>query len=386
MPVKENKDMADTTIKIKNCNNITDGEITIVTDKLNILFGRNGSGKSTIAQAIGLVSKGKALSELAPYCIDNPKSSPSVEGVPSGYNVAIFNDDYVRQYVYQSDTLIKDAFEVLIRSPEYDEAKQNIDEALSKIKTTITGRQELINMQQQIGILINNIEFTGGSNKLAKRKGGIKGVLNGKGAYFNPPPELSEMEPFFEENTVSKWAAWRLQGYTEFGNKGKCPYCSVIDTEQTKTMNEVFVNSFDKASVDYASAIRKTLDALDAYLSAEKKLELLSLFGVKENLQVLETQLTKLGAEAKYLHDRLTTIVSFNGSSVDRNNISNLELQLSNMKIDLRACDAYFVSDLTKTEVEKINTEIDNLLTNVRVLQSEIAKYNTYIQKQAKSK
>lgn len=195
--------MSDTTIKIQNCNNIVNGEIAICADKLNILFGRNGTGKSTIARAIDLASQGKPLSELAPYGVNSEDAPSKIDGISFG-STAIFDDAYVSQYVYQPDTLIKDTFEILVRSKEYDEAKEKIDNALLKIKTTITGREEIIALQQQIGVLISNIEFTGGSNKLAKRKGGIKGVLSGKGAYFNPPAELNELRPFFEEDTVSK--------------------------------------------------------------------------------------------------------------------------------------------------------------------------------------
>lgn len=371
--------MSDTTIKIQNCNNIVNGEIAICADKLNILFGRNGTGKSTIARAIDLASQGKPLSELAPYGVNSEDAPSKIDGISFG-STAIFDDAYVSQYVYQPDTLIKDTFEILVRSKEYDEAKEKIDNALLKIKTTITGREEIIALQQQIGVLISNIEFTGGSNKLAKRKGGIKGVLSGKGAYFNPPAELNELRPFFEEDTVSKWAAWRLQGYTDFGAKGRCPYCSTDDTEKTKTINQVFVDSFDKASVEYAAAISKAIDALKDYLNTDKSAELLSLFGVKESVPVLEAQLAKLGAEARYLHDRLTAIVSFNGSSLDRDNIADLESKLTNMKVDLRACDTYFVSELTISEMGTINAEIDSLLEKVGVLKGEIVKYNKYIQ------
>lgn len=49
------------TIKIQNCNNIMSGEIEICADKLNILFGRNGTGKSTIARAIYLASQNKLV-------------------------------------------------------------------------------------------------------------------------------------------------------------------------------------------------------------------------------------------------------------------------------------------------------------------------------------
>ena len=192
------------TIKIQNCNNIISGEINICTDKLNILFGRNGTGKSTIARAIYLASQEKPLTELAPYGSVNGTALPSIEGVENG-NIAIFDDNYVSQYVYQPDSLIKDAFEVLIRSDEYDEAKKNIDEALAKIKTTITERKEIIDLQAQIGILIDTIKFTA-NNKIAKR-GGAKGILEGKGAFFKPPEELNELKPFFEEDTVSKVSA-----------------------------------------------------------------------------------------------------------------------------------------------------------------------------------
>ena len=371
------------TIKIQNCNNITSGEIDICADKLNILFGRNGTGKSTIARAIYLASQGKPLTELAPYGSVSEDAPPSIEGVKTG-SVAIFDDNYVSQYVYQPDTLIKDAFEVLIRSKEYDEAKKNIDDALAKIKTTITGRQEIIDLQGQIGVLIDTIKFTT-NNKIAKR-GGAKGILEGKGAYFKPPEELSELKPFFEEDTVSKWAAWRLQGYEQFGQKGRCPYCSTGDTEKTETINKVFADSFDKASVETAAAIIKALEGLKPYLCEDKVSELVSLFGVKEDLKVLEAQLTKLRAEANYLHERLTAIVSFNGSSVDRDNIADLESKLTDMKVDFRAIDAYFVSDLTKSELEAVNTEIDSLLGKVGLLKGEIGKYNKYIQDKIKDR
>lgn len=375
--------MADTKIKIQNCNNIEKGEVCICADKLNIFFGRNGTGKSTIARAIYLASRGKPLTELAPYDIKSEETSPQIEGVSAG-NIPIFDDEYVQQYVYRSDTLIKDTFEVLIRSKKYDEAKKNIDDALSKIKTTITGRQVIIDLQTQIGVLIDKIKLTN-DNKIDKR-GGAKGILEGKGAYFNPPEELSELKPFFVEDTVSKWAVWRLQGYEQFGKKGCCPYCSTDDTERTDIINQVFADSFDKASVETAAAIIKALEALNPYLSDEKTSALVSLFGVKEDLKVLEVQLTKLRTEANYLHKRLTAIVSFNGFSVDRDNIADLESKLADMKVDFRAIDSYFISELTKSEMGTINTEIDNLLDKVGVLKGEIGKYNKFIQDKIKDR
>jgi ABC-type molybdenum transport system ATPase subunit/photorepair protein PhrA len=370
-------------IKIQNCNNIKYGEIPIGINKLNILFGCNGTGKTTIARAVYLKSKDQQLSELIPFGIENEVTQPSIEGLDDE-SILIFDDNYVNQYVYQPKTLIKDAFEVLIRSSEYDSAKEAIDNALLNIKTTITDKQEIINLQSQISSLINTIKFTSKS-KIAKR-GGTKGILEGKGAYFNPPKELSELMPFFEDNSVSKWASWRLQGYDQFGQKGLCPYCSTGDNEKTETINKVFIDSFDKASVETASAIIKVLESLKPYLDERKTTELFSLFGVKEDLSVLETQLTKLRAEANYLDERLTTITSFNGASVDRDSVRDLENKLASMKIDTRSCDSYFTTDLIMSEIDKINSEVDSLLEKVDRLKEEIGRYNYFIQNKIKDR
>ncbi len=62
--------------------------------------------------------------------------------------------------------------------------------------------------------------------------------------------------------------------------------------------------------------------------------------------------MTKLRAEAHYLHEKLTSIVYFNGSTVDRENITDLESKILDMKIDFRAIDEYFVSETTKAEID----------------------------------
>lgn len=375
--------MSKRTIKITNCNNILNGEIVVSSNKLNIFFGRNGTGKSTIAKAISLKAINQPLDVLAPFGSVDTDNPPNIEGIASE-NIAIFDDNYVKQYVYQPDSLIKDAFQVLIRSREYDEAKSNIDKALETIKRTITERPEITALQRQIGELITTIKLTT-SNRIARR-GGAKGVLEGKGAYFNPPEELNELKPFFEEEIVSKWAAWRLSGYGQFGDRGRCPYCSTGDTEETEKINKVFSESFDKTSVETAAAIIKALDELVEYLDEDKVFELKSLFGVKEDLKVLESQLQKLSAESHYLHSCLTTILEFNGFSVDRENIEDLESRLTDMKVDFRALDTYFITDLLKSEMGKVNLEIDNLLVGVGALKGAIGKLNKHVNEKIKNR
>lgn len=54
-------------IEILNCNNISRGTMDIERGRLNIKYAINGTGKSSIAKAIELRTKGEDLTALTPY-------------------------------------------------------------------------------------------------------------------------------------------------------------------------------------------------------------------------------------------------------------------------------------------------------------------------------
>ena len=51
-----------------------------------------------------------------------------------------------------------------------------------------------------------------------------------------------------------------------------------------------------------------------------------------------------------------------------------MKTKLADMKVDFRACDTYFTTELTKNETGAVNTEFDDLLTMVNALKGEIGK------------
>ena len=50
-------------INLKNCNNVSECEIDIKKDLLNIFYAMNGTGKSTIGKALELLAKDETRSE-----------------------------------------------------------------------------------------------------------------------------------------------------------------------------------------------------------------------------------------------------------------------------------------------------------------------------------
>ena len=67
-------------IRVKNCNCISDATIEIVEKSLNIKYGSNGTGKSTISEAIYAQANNETdrLTDFKPYG-SNDNSQPTVD-------------------------------------------------------------------------------------------------------------------------------------------------------------------------------------------------------------------------------------------------------------------------------------------------------------------
>ncbi|ETT46882.1 hypothetical protein C162_18989 [Paenibacillus sp. FSL R7-269] len=122
-------------ISINNCNNIDSGVICIENGRLNIKYAINGTGKSTIAQAISLHSSGGTLTDLRPFKYLNDgidSHNPSVTISDTIQKVAIFDEKYIETYAYKKDELLANSFEIFVKTPKYEEHMREISELVSR--------------------------------------------------------------------------------------------------------------------------------------------------------------------------------------------------------------------------------------------------------------
>ena len=118
--------MSEIKITIENCNNISKGVIFLEEEKLNIRYGMNGTGKSTLSTAISLFSQGKPMDDLKPFGSDDEViPTISIDGDIQG--VRVFNEDFVNNMVFKESTVIDNAFDVFIRTSDYEQKRQNLD-------------------------------------------------------------------------------------------------------------------------------------------------------------------------------------------------------------------------------------------------------------------
>jgi predicted ATPase len=133
------------TIHISNCNNLDSAEITLVKSALNIKYGPNGIGKSTIAKALTLRADGSdALKELTPfkYREGTGHPEPAIVGADSIQSVLTFDDQYVSQFVFQQDEVLKNSFEIFINTAEYQAGNKEIEDLFAALQTTFVEQEE----------------------------------------------------------------------------------------------------------------------------------------------------------------------------------------------------------------------------------------------------
>jgi hypothetical protein len=169
--------------EIKNCNNIDKCSFVLKKNHLNIRYAMNGTGKSTIANAIVHSARNEELSQLEPYASD---LKPSCSLSPTVEKVILFNEDYVNTVVLQESNLIQNAFEVFIRTPAYEEKLKSINQRLGNFR---------INIQENKDVKTIADKGTSVLSKLTKTQSGQFTVVNQRNGTL------------FESETLDYWMA-----------------------------------------------------------------------------------------------------------------------------------------------------------------------------------
>ena len=214
-------------IKIKNCNSIESAEIQINTGTLNIKFGPNGLGKSSIAKAIqSAVASDGSLSRLKPFKhrMQQGQNEPEVTGVENIKSVLVFDDSYVSQFVFQRDEVLKNSFDIFIKTDSYQSAILEIDLLFSGIKNAFDGNENLANTISDLKELRDAFGITK-AGALSKASKGYKAFGSGN-KIENIPDHLKSYEAFIKGEQPATWIAWQSKGNSFLEISDNCPYCS----------------------------------------------------------------------------------------------------------------------------------------------------------------
>jgi ABC-type multidrug transport system ATPase subunit len=366
-------------ITIENCNNIDEAEIKIAEGKLNIKFAPNGTGKSTISKAINLNVGGKDLNELMPfkYRSNNPDEKvPSVSTHPNIGSVLCFNEEYVRQFTFQSDELVSNSFDIFIRTDAYIAAEQDINSIVKEISNLFDGNADLDSLIANLSEL--GSAFTLTKNGLSQNSKGMKGLSQGNKVRYIPEG-LEAYRPFINSEINVNWIDWQTKGATQFMEVADCcPFCT-SDTVAHRDKIVRVSQEYDKNVITNLVKIIDVIAKLGNYFTDDSKkiLDIItSLPGGLEadHIEFLKTIKTRIDLLLGRL-EKLKKLKEFDFKQGER-----VKEKLAEYKIDLTFLPELNSPDTSK-QITAINESIDEVISRAGQLQGMLNQQRAGMQR-----
>ncbi len=244
-------------VKIENCTCIETAEIEIEEGALNIKYGLNGTGKSTISKAIYAKACGND-EELAKLKTYGTEIVPKVQNLKYR-NVMVFNEDYVNSYLFRENSFLENSYQVFLHTDECEQLAKEITRLLEELQGMFISSDEIRKLREFLPSYFTIVKF---SNGQISRRGGVGELLNGNGGGFEKHKELIAYRPFFENRDmarVTSWASWRNEGIQQIVEE-KCPFCTHDMDAVIEQQNEIISRVFKKSAL---STVQKILAYLE---------------------------------------------------------------------------------------------------------------------------
>jgi ABC-type molybdenum transport system ATPase subunit/photorepair protein PhrA len=355
-------------ITIKNCNSIDEAVISLRPHSLNIKYGPNGTGKSTIARALTLQTEGaSSLEVLTPfkYRAESNGSRPSVVGAEEIKSVLIFNESYVSQFAFQRDEVLKNSFEVFINTEEYKAGNAKIEAMFDSLKKTFLDQAEFDEALTSFIELRDAFSLTK-AGAVAKTSRGFKG-LSIASKLSNIPEELQGYKSFLHSNDPASWITWQAKGKSYLQLSDNCPFCSVegVNKDTARRVSD----EYESAAVKNMSQLRGVIEKLGKYFAPE----------AREHLEDLTSSIKEMSSDQEKflisLREQIRTFISLlhslRGLSFHSlRGEQDISENLVKLKIDLELLDT-LNSEATRSVVCLINKELDEGIAKI----NEIKRY-----------
>lgn len=373
------KTISEMEITILNCNNIDEGVIAITPNKLNIKYGINGTGKSTISKAIDLkINAPDQIVQLTPFKLVEVENGvmPQVDIPESISSVLIFNEEYLNSFLYKEDELIANSYEIFIKTPEFILAEQEIEKLLLEIKKVFDENQYL----NQIIIDFENLSksFSTTQSGLSKSSALFKGLKEGN-KIEHIPEGLIGYTKLIKDKSCTTWLDWQIKGEQFLMiAEDDCPYCTSPAAEKKEIIKAVS-KVYDKNVIKNFNVIIDALKNLGEYFSDTAKDTLKNITEKKNGLEKAEEDyIVEIKNQIDNLLGKLKALKSISPLSFAED--EKVVDKLNSLIINLELFDR-FKSEKTTVIVNALNTSLNVVLEKVGLLQGGINRQKSLVQK-----
>ncbi len=372
-------------VRIYNCNNIEESTLNLHLNRLNVKYGVNGTGKSTIAKAFEhtINNDTESLRQLTPFKYrgnDDEFNKPRVEGIEEFTNVVIFDEKYVDQYVFKpGGELLENSFEVFIKTPDYDKSVTEINHLISGVGKTFREDPELESILQVLQDFIGIFGDLTGQGKIKKSSKVYKGLQAGT-KIKDIPESLAAYTPYLRrtENGVNfRWLKWQRDGKPFLDLESTCPYCTASVEDTRETIIDLS-KAYTSKDVEHSNTVLDLFDAFMPYFSQHTKDHIAEITDDMADTDENQEFLIQLYHEAYKLCRKLVVIKELNPSTLQ--DVEQITEAVTEYKIDLSQF-PNFESEITKSKIDVINASLDDILEKSSHLQGRVNQHKNLIRK-----
>ncbi len=363
-------------VTIENCNNIVSGDLILEKNKLNIKYGMNGTGKSTLSTAILLISQGKSLDELKPFGSEE-NSVPVLVMSESVQNVKVFNEEFVNNMVFKENEVIANAFDVFIRTPDYEQKRAELDNRLIKLKVDIDTKPEIFQLRNDISSFTGKLELNAAGSSI-KNNTNYKAIK--KNNVYNIPEKLKKYSPIISDEQICiNWIDWKSKG-DSFDTKGICPYCSDDLKTEFDEEKKTFKETYKKSDAQNLKNMLDLFEKFHKYMPDDKFDSIIACIKEEKEESAIGAIIKAFMNEYVHISSQLNKITSFDKNVFKQSDINNIDKILEDMKLE-KSIFNFFSNDDFFEIVDLINNAIEELRKQALDIKVAIGKLQSVLKK-----
>ena len=214
-------------LTFENCRNIKKvdgGSLPLQYNRLNVLFGSNGTGKTTVSKVLDYwcnPDETAKLDALRSYIFMQSQNAADAPKVSTGKNkrpILIFNSEWVENHCFHDDgNLHAGAYRLYVSSPGVRKLERERKSLLSKLNAVLSG-EDVENVRKLADTAVKGIGISS--------RGKIGSAFKDSAPLEGLPVALSRVAMGMKDQDKTQWIGWHVRGAQHAMNAGRaCPYC-----------------------------------------------------------------------------------------------------------------------------------------------------------------
>lgn len=379
-------------IKYNDCGNIKEGKLSIVSNKLNIKYGINGVGKTTLAKSLeGFINDDKTLiNKYIPFGT-NDKPKVTHEQIES---VLVYDQRYIKNYLYKKGDAINNTYEIAVKTADYDERNKKVNETLEELKK-LANAEEINKVFKMLEETTKEIKPNKDNETLSGSSAFVKGLDLANIKNKIKEKNALEYEHLIVSSNAPNWSKWYSEG-DKFITNNKCPFCLSELKENFLREYKGIVKAFNSITIRHGITTRRILNNLKIFSDDELNDQITNnqIDGKlkDETIRKIIDFTSSLNIEKVKLEQiRILNPISFFTQTKDCSwyevlssdfNEEKLKLKINNLMLDEEIFKRIDKESFNK--VKEINLKLNEYLKDVRDLFIELRQLNTQLKNNIK--